>query len=64
MNDYFESMRVKNWIVVSLLGLLILMDLALSVLNMIGRYRKSRNKKMKKMGKALLNKHGLNTDIQ
>jgi len=38
MNDYFESMRLKNWIVVGFLGLLIGSDILLSLLNMIGRY--------------------------
>jgi hypothetical protein len=64
MNDYFESLRVKNWIVVSLLGLLIVFDIALSVLNMVGRYTKRRNKRMKKMAKALLYNQNLKAQIQ
>ena len=62
MNEYFESMRVKHWVVVSLLLLLIVLDVALSIVNVVGRYQKRRNKKMKKMAKGLLNKHNIQRD--
>lgn len=57
MNEYFESMRVKHWVVISILILIVALDVTLSIVNIIARYRKRRNKKIKKMAKGLLKKH-------